>query len=148
MKILYVDMDGVLVDFESALPKLSDKIKDEYKNQLYAVPNIFSHMEPMPGAIDAYMKLCQKYDTYILTAAPWDNPTAANDKINWVKKYLPDVARKRIIITHNKNLNHGDYLIDDNLRNGVDKFNGKHIHFGSDEFPDWSAVLEYFENVD
>jgi len=29
------------------------------------------------------------------------------------KKYLGESAHKRLILTHHKNLNHGDYLIDD-----------------------------------
>ena len=85
----------------------------------------------------------KKYDTYILTAAPWGNPTAASDKIEWVKKYLPEVAYKRVIISHNKNLCSGNYLIDDNTRNGVSDFKGEHIHYGTPQFPDWKAVTQY-----
>ncbi len=77
------------------------------------VPHIFAHMIPLPGAIEAYKALCEKYDCYILSTSPWNNPTAASDKFDWVKKYLGDVAFKRLILTHHKNLNRGDYLIDD-----------------------------------
>ena len=31
-KIVYVDMDNVLVDFQSAFPKLSKKVLNEYEN--------------------------------------------------------------------------------------------------------------------
>ena len=37
----------------------------------------------------------------------------------------------------------GDYIIDDRLKNGVDKFDGKHIHFGTEEFTDWESVLKF-----
>ena len=40
----------------------------------------------------------------------------------------------------------GDYLIDDRLRNGAEKFNGEHIHFGTEKFPDWNSVLKYLNN--
>ena len=40
------------------------------------------------GAIEAYEQLSQKYDTYILSSAPWDNPSAWSDKLVWVKKYF------------------------------------------------------------
>ena len=143
MKILYVDMDGVLVEPNSALSKISEKNKLEFKNQLYNMPNFFSLMSPKEGAIEAFKKLSKIYETYILTAAPWDNPTAANDKIEWVKKYLPKEAHKRVIISHNKNLCLGDYLIDDNTRNGTSEFKGEHIHFGTEKFPDWDTVLKY-----
>jgi len=43
-------------------------------------------------------------------------------------------------------LNAGDYLIDDRTKRGADKFQGELILFGSDEFPDWKAVLEYLFN--
>ena len=82
-------MDGVIVKSDSALSKISDEIKEEYHGRYYDIPNFFSLMDPNDGAIDAYKKLSSVFDTYILTAAPWNNPTAANDKIEWVKEYLP-----------------------------------------------------------
>ncbi len=145
MKILYVDMDGVLVDPNSALTKLSSEIKEKYKNNIYDAPGFFALMDPLPDAIDSYKYLCKKFDTYILTAAPWNNPTAANDKIDWIQKYLNEEAYKRVIISHNKNLNSGDYLIDDKLRNGVDKFKGTHIHFGTEIYPDWKSVISFLD---
>ena len=33
--------------------------------------------------------------------------------------------------------------MDDRLKNGADKFSGEHIHFGTDRFPDWAAVVAY-----
>ena len=37
----------------------------------------------------------------------------------------------------------GDYLIDDQIANGVDKFKGEPIHFGQERFPDWKSVCAY-----
>ena len=101
----------------------------------------------MEGAIEAYEELSKNFDTYILSTAPWENPSAWSDKIIWVKKYLGDVTYKRLILTHNKYLNKGDFLIDDRLKNGVDKFERIHIHFGSEEFPNWKKVIEYFRKI-
>ena len=143
MKILYVDMDNVLVNFQSGIDKLSKDDFNKYKGEYDQVPNIFSMMDPLEGAIEAYEKLCLKYDTYILSTAPWYNSSAWKDKIEWVQKYLPKSAFKRLILSHHKNLNAGDYLIDDRLRNGAEKFKGEHIHFGTEKFPDWDAVLNY-----
>ena len=39
-------------------------------------------------------------------------------------------------------------LIDDRTKNGADLFPGEHIHFGTDTFPDWSAVLDYLRGKD
>ena len=96
-------------------------------------------MEPIKGAIESYKQLSQKYDTYILSTAPWKNSSGWSDKNEWVKKYLGDVAHKRLILSHHKNLNYGHYLIDDRLANGADLFKGEHIYFGSDEFPNWDS---------
>ena len=142
-KILYVDMDNVLVDFPSGISKISEQLQTQYEDRLDEVPNIFSLMDPLEGAIDSYKKLSQKFDTYILSTAPWKNSSAWSDKNEWVKKYLGDVAYKRLILSHHKNLNHGDYLIDDRLANGANLFKGEHIHFGSDKFPDWTSVCSY-----
>jgi 5'-nucleotidase len=100
-------------------------------------------MDPMAGALGAYRELSGLFDTYILSTAPWKNPTAWSDKLLWVQAYLGDVAHKRLILTHHKNLNKGDYLVDDRLRQGADLFEGEHIHFGTEKFPDWDAVLRY-----
>ena len=136
-------MDNVLVDFPTGIEKITITQKQEYEGRLDEVPGIFGLMEPMDGAVDSFNKLADKYDTYILSTAPWENPTAWSDKLIWVKKYLGMPAYKRLILSHHKNLNSGDYLIDDRLKNGVDKFTGEHIHFGTDKFPNWKSVCEY-----
>ena len=142
-KILYIDMDDVLVDFSSAFPHIPNDILKKYDKNKDDIPGIFSLMQPLDGAIDAYEKLSKKYDTYILSTAPWDNPSAWSDKIIWVKKYLGSSAHKRLILSHNKNLNLGDYLIDDRSKNGTAEFKGEHIHFGQEPFSNWSSVLSY-----
>ena len=135
-------MDNVLVDFKTGIDRISS-YKKEYEGRYDEVPDIFSLMDPMEGAIDSYNKLSSQYDTYILSTSPWNNPSAWQDKILWVKKYLEKSAYKRLILSHHKNLNRGDYLIDDRLKNGADKFIGEHIHFGTEQFPDWKSVLIY-----
>ncbi len=142
-KILYVDMDNVLVDFPSGISRISIELQSKYQDRLDEVPGIFSLMNPLKGAIESYKKLSHKFDTYILSTAPWKNSSAWSDKNEWVKKYLGDVAYKRLILSHHKNLNYGDYLIDDRLANGANLFKGEHIHFGSDKFPDWESVCSY-----
>lgn len=142
-KILYVDMDNVLVDFNSGIERLSQSERVQFKGSYDKCPGIFSLMTPLEGAIEAFEKLSIKYDTYILSTSPWDNPTAGSDKLLWVKKYLGKLAYKRLILSHHKNLNAGDYLIDDRTANGAGMFKGEHIHFKTDRFKNWDDVLNY-----
>lgn len=139
-------MDNVVVDFKSGIDKISYENKIEYEGRLDDVPGIFSLMVPMKNAIESVEKLSKTFDVYLLSTAPWDNPSAWSDKVIWVKKYLSEVAYKRLILSHHKNLNKGDYLIDDRTKNGVDKFEGEHIHFGQGAFKDWDAVTTYLLN--
>ncbi len=145
-KVLYVDMDNVLVDFQSGIDQFSKQILAEYDERYDEIPDVFGKMIPMEGAIESYIKLSKLFDTYILSTSPWENETALVDKLRWVKKHLGKVAYKRLILSHHKNLNKGDYLIDDRVKNGVKQFEGEHIHFGTKEFPDWKSVVPYLQN--
>jgi 5'(3')-deoxyribonucleotidase len=138
-KILYVDMDGVLVDFDSGLKQAEPDLLKIYKGQLDNIPNLFSWMVPMPGAIEAFKALAEKYDTYILTTAPWKNETALQDKKDWLNKHFGELIKKKVIFSHHKELLIGDYLIDDRPVNG---FKGKQFLFGSKEYPDWNAITK------
>lgn len=142
-KILYFDMDNVLVDFPSGIVQLAPETQKEYEGRLDEVQGIFSLMKPLDGALEAFENLSKAYDTYLLSTAPWENSSAWSDKNEWVKKYLGQSAHKRLILSHHKNLNRGDYLIDDRTANGAGAFQGEHIHFGSKKFPDWNSVLDY-----
>jgi 5'(3')-deoxyribonucleotidase len=123
---------------------LPDEVRNKYEGRFDEVPHIFSLMEPMPKAIESYRMLSERFDAYILSTSPWENPTAWHDKLIWVKRHLGKEAYKRLILSHHKHLNVGDYLIDDrDKHNGADRFTGELIHFGSERFPDWDAVIDY-----
>lgn len=141
-KTLYVDMDNVFVYFPSGIRQpTADQFRDD--GRLDEVPGIFSLIGPLPGAIDSFAELSTLFDAYILSTARWENSSAWLDKPHWVKRHLGKPTYKRLILSHHKNLNAGDFLIDDRTRNGVDRFPGEHAHFGTPSLPDWTAVMGY-----
>lgn len=146
-KILYFDMDNVLVDFQSGIDRLSEETKTKYEGRLDDVPGIFGLMNPLPGAVEAVRLLSRHFDVYILSTAPWKNISAWSDKAAWVQRLFGDdndsPFYKRLILSHHKNLCRGDYLIDDRPRHGAAEFEGEWIRFGDERFPDWTAVTDY-----
>ena len=143
--ILYIDMNNVLVDFSSAFNKL-DKAMSDFYQEKDNIPHIFSLMEPVQGAVEAFHFLSKHFDTYIISTAPWENPTAWADKLEWVKKHLGEDAHKRLILTHHKDLNKGDFLIEDRMdHSGVRRFGGKLIKFDPFVPYPWVSVLDYMK---
>lgn len=154
-KILYVDMDGVIVNFHQEVNNWLENHKniahrfEEYPDHIHG---IFRNPEPVEGAIDAINKLhdSDKFDMFILTAAPWGNPEASTDKRYWIERYFGNLFHKKMIITNRKDLLMGDYLIDDSKGNGAKDFKGELIDFGVDyktgllnNYKNWNDVLKY-----
>jgi 5'-nucleotidase len=142
-KILYIDMDNVLVDFQSGIDQLDLPTRIKYLGRYDEVPGIFSKMLPFKDAIESFNELSEHFDTYILSTSPWENHSAPSDKLKWVKTYLGNKVRKRLILTHRKDLNIGDFLVDDRTKNGAGEFKGEFIQFGTTRFPDWITVKKY-----
>lgn len=147
-RILYIDLDNTLVDLPSGIRRLSDEARLEYEGRYDDAPGIFALMDPLPDALAAYRELARHFDTYILSTAPWHNASAWHDKVLWVQKHLgltsETVAYKRLILSHHKNLNRGDFLVDDRSANGAGEFEGEWLQFGPDApYPTWASVTDY-----
>ena len=99
-------------------------------------------MVPIKGAIESFKRLSTVYDTYILSTSPWDNPTALNDKLDWIKRYLGDMAYKRAIFTHHKHLNKGDYLIDDRTKNSKENSSNLAVTVSRIGMPYWHICCD------
>lgn len=142
-KIVYIDMDNVLVDFPSAFDHYDDDVLKEYENNRDEIHHVFGKMKPMKDAVEAYNLLDKYFQVYILSTSPWDNPTALPDKLAWIRTHLPS-AYKNVIFSHNKHLHLGEYLIDDRDKNGAGEFEGEHIFFGHETGPkDWRETIDY-----
>ena len=142
MKKLFIDMDGVLADFMEAATSHPD-----YENGTKELDglDIFENLSPIPKSIESVNKILEsgKYDVFILSTAPWGNPKAWMDKRLWIGKYLPKL-KKRLILTHYKDLccnSDKDIIIDDRICNGVERWSGVHLHFGT-EYKTWDDILE------
>ena len=148
-KILYVDMDGVLVNFWNTAKKFiykcdTDEAKSFYEKHPSMIRGVFRDSFPMYHAIESIKKLngSGKYDIYIATSPPFDAPESWEHKVNWLSKFFGNLFKNKIVMTHRKDLLIGDFLIDDRTVNGASDFNGKFIHFGTDKYKDWIDVIK------
>lgn len=153
-KILYLDMDGVLVNFNQTVLDWYERfphLKDRFSSFPDHIHGIFRDPKPIDGAIRGVHELVKsnKYEIFIASAAPWGNPEACTDKRFWIEREFPNIFHKRIVLTHRKDLLIGDYLVDDSLGNGAKDFKGELIRFGMDyktglinEYPTWDDLLK------
>lgn len=145
--IVYIDMDDVLCDFTGA-----------YKLSRLQTPGVvfpqsqygfFTNLVALPNAIESVKTLIrsESYDPYILTAPSVKNPLCYTEKRVWIEQKFGIEFVKKLIISPNKSLLKGDFLIDDNRSGkGQEGFEGELIHFGSDDFLNWISVMEYLES--
>ncbi|MDG1661251.1 MAG: hypothetical protein P8H40_07745 [Winogradskyella sp.] len=145
MKLLYIDLDGVVADFVSAMNTHPKKNISPYDEHPDTIPHIFRGLKPINGAISAVNTLIESsiYEVYFLSTAPWGNPSAWTDKRLWLEEKFGEKINRKLILTHRKDLVKGDILIDDRPNNGAKDFEGELIKFGSTEYPNWNAVLDY-----
>ena len=97
-KIIYIDLDNTIVDFKSGIDACTQEELDYYK--VDEIPGIFSRMKPREYAIACVKALCLYFDVYILTTAPWNNPSAWSDKFLWIQKYFGDELKKKLDTSH------------------------------------------------
>lgn len=139
-RVILVDMDGVLADWDSAwdaavlaLPPGTGKgillshERQEFNlfhglgeaeraqvTEIVERPGFYADLPIIEGAKQALRQMLRSgYDVRIVTS-PWvSNPTCASDKMAWVIKNLGREWGQRLVITTDKTLVRGDWLIDD-----------------------------------
>jgi len=141
---IYIDMDGVLCDFVAHRDAMLQQCPGiAYPQSQYG---FFRDLPPIRGGLEAMHDLLASapYDPYILTAPSTRNPLCYTEKRVWVEEHLGMPYVERLIISPNKALLKGAYLIDDHQSGrGQEEFEGELIHFGSSQFPTWSEVMAY-----
>jgi len=137
-KIIFLDMDGVLADFDGALEK---RIHDPPE---MFVPGFYRNLKVMPGAHEAVAKLLASplLEVYIGSKPTTGNLYSTVEKYQWVAMHFPRLL-KRIVLTCDKTLLRGDYLVDDDYERWEGKFVGNFIRFNRDRPEEsWNRVLE------
>ncbi len=137
-EIYLIDMDGVLADvvdgfnlqlntlFPLVTPLPYEQITSffietcypkEYQKELegiWAKEGLFAGLKPIDGAFEALDYLLSKGKEFRVCTAPnLESKTCEGEKKEWLRKYGGDEYVKRLIITPDKTLIIGDYLIDD-----------------------------------
>ena len=137
---IYIDMDGVISDFEKAAKEGGfDKRPDLYVN--------YRNLEVIEGAIESVAKLNTDHEIFIASTPPWTRPEVWGHKREWLEEHFPYLKRK-LILTHRKDLLIGDILIDDSKYRGQPDFKGNWFWFNKDwDNRNWKACLEYIKNL-
>lgn len=87
----YIDMDGVLADFDGQ-PNAVGRFRNE--------KGFFEMLEPISENVEAVARMIENHESVrILSKSP--NPRADKDKIKWLKKYLPQIKQQNIILIRN-----------------------------------------------
>lgn len=123
MTQLFVDLDGVLADFDTEYFRLFREAPDYGRNtlssevwsRLAAEADFYRRLRPMPDAFVLWRHV-EKHDPVILTGAPRSIPSAADQKRGWVAEHLG--AEVPVICCPSRDKSRhiggpGDILIDD-----------------------------------
>lgn len=136
---LYLDLDGVLADFNARAQELlgspstardaaelSGRWKTDLWNRLKATPNFYRHL-PLTSFAHELVTLAKRFQTElswnveILTAIPRHNdvPEAFQDKVEWVQEHFPEFRIRFGPYSHDKqhHARPGDILVDDRYSN-------------------------------
>ena len=138
-------MDDVLCDYKGSYNEHIQRCPEMKFPQSQI--DFFRNLKPITGALEAFQKLSSlsNIDVYILSAPSEYNPISYMEKRLWVEKCLGFESVSKLILSSNKSLLKGDYLIDDYSEGkGQENFEGQLIQFGTSEYPDWNSVLKFF----
>ena len=140
---IYIDMDGVITDFKQG---------QEYQGyKLSKRPDLVVNYRTLPvmeGAIKAVAKLNADHEIFIASTPPWTRPEVWGHKREWLEEHFPYLKR-RLILTHRKDLLIGDVLIDDTRFRGQPDFQGNWFWFNKDwSNRNWNACLEYIKTLE
>jgi 5'-nucleotidase len=136
-EIVLVDMDGVIADFDAAFDavwrgrypnrkpsesawehqRIVDRYPEEYRADIYEVltaPGFTRNMPEVEGAVDGVRSMqAAGLEVYICTSPLSNYSNNVPEKFGWVEEHLGSAWTKRLVITKDKTVVRGRYLIDD-----------------------------------
>ena len=137
---IFIDMDGVIADFEKASNEFQ-RIHGKTNRPDKWVD--YRNLDVIEGAIEAVAKLNADHEVFIASTPPWTRPEVWGHKREWIGEHFPYLKR-RIILTHRKDLLIGDILIDDSRFRGQPDFQGEWYWFNKNwDNKNWKACLEW-----
>ena len=138
---IYIDMDGVIANFQKA----ADEGGWKHRPDLHVD---YRNLEVIDGAIKSLAKLNADHEIFIASTPPWTRPEVWGHKREWLEEHFPYLKRK-LILTHRKDLLIGDILIDDSKYRGQPDFKGNWFWFNKDwSNRNWNACLEYIKTLE
>ena len=152
MKLIYIDLDGVCVDFTknvSEMFKLTDTpihspenlapwtYEGEERQRLNIVMetyNFWVNLEPYLWS-RGLVELCQKYGDVRFLSKARPNSGCMAGKMDWIFKYFPEMKYKTILTTQDKWVcsSPNSILIDDDLRHKDGWTNGGGYYYHWEE---------------
>jgi 5'(3')-deoxyribonucleotidase len=142
-KIVFIDMDGVLADFDAAI---SVRIQDPPE---MFIPGFYKSLKVMVGAHEGIAQLLamDHLDVYIGSKPTTGNFHSTIEKYQWIACHFPRLVKK-IVLVCDKSLLRGDFLVDDDKDRWGDKFVGTFIHFDRyNSESAWQQVVSTLKNM-
>ena len=144
---IFIDMDGVISDFEKGAEKeaVERGVSKLSRPDLYVD---YRNLDIIDGAKNAVMRLANDHEGFIASTPPWTRPEVWGHKREWIGEHFPYLKRK-IILTHRKDLLIGDILIDDSRFRGQPDFKGEWFWFNKNwNNKNWKACLEWITKLE
>lgn len=128
---VYIDLDGVVADFETSMVAQGYSDGKVFKY----VAGAYAYLPFMPGAAEAIQTLRASFGCHriwFLSKPPANAPYVWTEKALWARRHLGEEGLHNLIITMDKSHvgTEKSVLIDDRPhKGGVSRFRGKFIHF-------------------
>ncbi len=147
MKRILIDMDHVMAEitsqylayYKERTGKEIDKASLNGKPETEAFPDgklvkaflhtpgFFRTAPVIAGSQEVIKLLNEHYEVFIVSAA-MEFPQSLIEKYEWLQEHFPFISWQQVTFCGSKRITHGDYMIDDHLKN-LDHFNGEKLLF-------------------